>query len=724
MKYRFCILLILNMLLVSAVTLHAQYNMEWAASTWGTAAKAAYGVATDDSGNVYTAGSFRGKVDFNPATGAADTFFLTSVGGADIFVYKLDAAGHFVWAKRMGGTLGFGTDEAKSIAVDGAGNVYLTGIFFGKADFNPSPDPADTFFLKAGASGYANAMDAYVAKLDKDGNFVWAKQFVGYGDPYASDIESSNQGRAITVDKITGDSYITGCFIGKADFNPSVNPADTFFLTAIDATYGQNMYVAKLDSAGNFVWAKNFGGTSSVQGRGITLDPSGNVLATGYYYNKVDFNPAAGAADTFFLHSAANSMDIFVLKLNSTGEFIWAKSMGASTGSGDLGNDITTDISGNVYTTGYFSGNNADFDPGTGTHIFSVRNYLDIFVSKLDASGDFIWAKQMGSTGAGVEEAGYAISISRSGDVIVGGGFTDTADFNYGGTPHTAVAKGNRDAFMLSLSDNGDLNWLRTFGSRNADMVWGLSIDPSGNIFGAGSYRDTVDFDVPNGLVNTAAGTQTEAFVVKLVCGDTSSSVLKIAICDNSYTLNGETYTQSGIYTQTFPNAAGCDSTLTLDLDLNTITTPVITVAGFVLGTTQAYSNYQWLRNGVGIDGATNSTYTVTANDDYAVAVTNEDGCTDTSDVYEVTNVGVDDIATLAAQVSVYPNPARDVVYISASVPVTATISSVEGRMVLNQRDVRKIDLSGIADGVYILRITDAQGYLLKAEKLVKQSRR
>ncbi|MBL8812686.1 MAG: hypothetical protein JNM43_21150 [Planctomycetaceae bacterium] len=122
-------------------------------------------IATDASGNVYTTGAFEGTVDFDPGSGTAN---LTSSGGPDIFVCKLDSAGNFVWAKRMGGTF---DERSKGIAVDRSGNVLTIGFFFGTADFDPGN--GTTVLTSAGAS------DVFVSKLDSTGNFVWAKRWGG-----------------------------------------------------------------------------------------------------------------------------------------------------------------------------------------------------------------------------------------------------------------------------------------------------------------------------------------------------------------------------------------------------------------------------------------------------------------------------------------------------------------------------------------------------------------
>jgi len=619
------------------------------------------------------------------------------------------------------------------VDVDAAGKVYRTGYFSNKSDFNPSENPADTFFLSVLAGGSAFELqlkrDIFVAKLDSAGNFVWARQFPG---TYYSGTEQ-DAARGIVVEKSTGNIYITGNFDSRVDFNPSPAPADTFFLTTA-ANGTEDIFIAKLDSAGNFVWAKQFAGNPgySQQGRAITLDPSGNVLTTGYYTNKVDFNPSPAAADTFFMTSWGGAgSDIFVSKLDSAGNFIWAKSMGSNNGSGDIGHAIATDAAGNVFTTGYFSGTGADF----GSDTFNYNTYLDIFVSKIDASGNFVWAKQMAGNDANGEE-GRSIVINRAGDVIVSGYFNGTVDFNMGGTPQTATAigtnpggagKNNANAFIVKLNNTGDFKWLRTYGSAGdpgsisvRDGAWAVTVNHSGDIFAASGYRDTLNFDPPSGPEYAPVGSS-DIYVLKLTCTDTNSLHISAQTCNNDYVLNGITYTQSGAYTQIYANGSGCDSTVYLDLTINTISKPGIAVNGFVLSTSASYSTYQWLRSGTKIPGATSNAYTVTANDDYSVAVTSAEGCEDTSGVYEVRNVGIQDVSGLAGQISVYPNPSGDYISILSPVGVKVSLMSIEGKTIREIRDVKHHSVADLSNGIYLLRITDTAGTLLKVTKLTKQ---
>jgi hypothetical protein len=183
-------------------------------------------------------------------------------------------------------------------------------------------------------------------------------------------------GLSIKVDDV-GNVYTTGYFKGTVDFNPGTG---TFNLTASGSS--SDIFVSKLNSSGVFIWAKRIGGTTEDISISIAVDGLGNVYTTGYFKGTVDFNPGSG---TFNLTAVGSSSDIFVSKLNSSGGFVWTRRMGGTTDDGGL--SITIDGSGNIYTTGYFTGT-ADFDPSTGTfNLTAAGSFADIFIEKLNESG-------------------------------------------------------------------------------------------------------------------------------------------------------------------------------------------------------------------------------------------------------------------------------------------------------------------------------------------------
>ena len=337
-------------------------------------------IATDGSGNVYVTGNYRGTVDFDPGVGTAN---LTSNGGADVFIEKLDSSGAYVWAKTFGAA---DLDRAEGIAVDNSGNVVVTGYFHDTVDFDPG---AGTYSLSA------SVQDIFVEKLDSSGAFVWAKSFVG---------STVGVGSGVAMDG-SGNVYITGYYMNTVDFDPGAGVAN------LTSNGGTAVFIEKLDSSGNYVWAKAVGDTGVDSGNGIAVDVSGNVYTTGSFTGTVDFDPGPGPANL----TGNNVGSVFIEKLDSSGNYVWAK---AVAGSGtNSGNGVAVDGSGNVYTTGSFSGT-ADFDPGAGTANLTSNGGTGVFIEKLDSSGNYVWAKGFGGTG---NDAGTGIVVDGSRNVFVTG---------------------------------------------------------------------------------------------------------------------------------------------------------------------------------------------------------------------------------------------------------------------------------------------------------------
>jgi hypothetical protein len=392
-------------------------NFVWAKCIGGTNGDYGTGITVDSSGNVYTTGYFYGTVDFDPGASISN---LTSAGGYDIFVSKLDSSGNFVWAKNMGG---IDYDYGNGIAVDSNGNVYTTGSFVLTADF----DPGASISNLTSAGGY----DIFVSKLNNSGNFVWAKNMGGTNNDYGTGYK--DEGYSIAVDS-SFNVYTTGIFYDTADFDP-----DNVGATTLTSAGSHDIFVSKLDSSGNFVWAKSMGGVYDDRGYSIAVDSSRNaVYTTGEFVLTADFDPDAGTANL----TSAGVGDIFVSKLDSSGNFVWAKNMGGIVY--DYGYGIALDSSGNVYTTGLF-GETADFDPDSvNTSNLTSVGGSDVFVSKLDNSGNFVWAKRMGGTDY---DHGSGIAVDSNGSVYTTGDFLVAADFGAG--PLTSA--GVTDIFVSKL---------------------------------------------------------------------------------------------------------------------------------------------------------------------------------------------------------------------------------------------------------------------------------
>ncbi|MEP7277272.1 MAG: SBBP repeat-containing protein, partial [Bacteroidota bacterium] len=475
--------------------LDASGNFLWAKQLGGTEVDYPTAITVDATGNVYVTGDFEGTADFDPG---APVYSFTSVGGADIFIVKLNTAGDFLWAAQMGGPSNPGSvsDLARSIAVDGDGNVYTTGYYSGTADFDPGAGVYNlTSYDPFGQSGF-------VSKLDVAGHFVWAKQFTGLSNVVAF---------SIAIDG-SGNVYTTGVFYSTTDFDPG--PAIYDLTPPEDNNY--DVFICKLDASGNFIWAKRIGSPHIIgaylsdNSAGITVDATGNVYTTGYFPGTVDFDPGPDIYN-MTAAGASGTVDIFVLKLDTDGNFVWAKQMGGLYFDGAYG--ITVDAAENVYTTGYYSGR-ADFDPSPAIYNLTttsgnISNDADIFVSKLDAAGNFVWAVTMGGVSF---DYGSAIAVDADQHVYITGVFAGTADFDPSIAEYNLASAGADDVFVLKLVGSALpiqlLNFAAKVNDKNTVAIsWTTTTEINNNYFTVERSRDGLSFEqvaIVKGAINSS----------------------------------------------------------------------------------------------------------------------------------------------------------------------------------------------------------------------------
>ena len=441
-------------LVLCSVALFAQ-NVDWlwAKKAGGTSYDSSSSIAVDANGNSYITGYFYGSATFGTTT-------LTSSGGSDIFVAKLDINGNWLWAKKAGGT---DFDFGNSIAVDANGNSYVTGYFSGSANFG-------TTTLTSSSEYYT---EIYVAKLDINGNWLWANKAGGTGWDY---------GYGIAVDA-NGNSYVTGAFAESAIFGT----------TTLTSSGGSDIFVAKLDSSGNWLWAKQAGGTDYDDGYGIVVDINGNSYVTGIFYSS---NCSFGSTTL----TSSGGSDIFVAKLDINGNWLWAKQAGGT--SGDSGNGIAVDANGNSYITGGFK-ESATF--GTTTLTSSGYYDYDIFVTKLDIDGNWLWAKQAGGTG---DEGSNSIAVDANGNSYITSGFEESVNF---GTT-TLTSSGYLDIFVAKIDHNGNWLWAKQAGGAIDDCGYGIALDANGNSYVTGVFMESANF----GTTTLTSSGDRDIFVAKL----------------------------------------------------------------------------------------------------------------------------------------------------------------------------------------------------------------
>ncbi|HPI42519.1 MAG TPA: SBBP repeat-containing protein [Candidatus Cloacimonas acidaminovorans] len=443
---------LLFILALCSIALFAQNeDWHWAKKAGGTGGDYCRSIAVDDNGNSYVTGVFEGSATFGTTT-------LTSSGQYDIFVAKMDINGNWLWAKKAGGT---SYDYGLGITVDANGNSYVTGYFLESATFGA------TTLTSSGNE------DIFIAKLDINGNWLWAKKAGGTSYDY---------GCCIAVDD-NGNSYITGFFCSSSC---------SFGNTTLTSSGSDDIFVAKLDSNGNWLWAKKAGGQSNDGGRSITVDDNGNSYVTG------DFSGSATFGTTTLTSSGYYDYDIFVAKLDINGNWLWAKKAGGQ--SNDGGRSITVDDNGNSYITGCFWGS-ATF----GATTLTSSGDLDIFVAKLDINGNWLWAKQAGGTDF---DYGYGIAVDDNGNSYVTGYFRSSATF---GTT-TLTSSGYEDIFVAKLDSSGNWLWAKKAGGTSYDKGYSIAVDVNGNSYVIGYFSGSATF----GTTTLTSSGDTDIFISKI----------------------------------------------------------------------------------------------------------------------------------------------------------------------------------------------------------------
>ncbi len=381
----------------------------WERSWGGKGYEMSKAVAADGSGNIYVTGSFIGTADFDP-----------SYGSRDAFLRKFDSSGDFKWELTWGGPC---WDCGNGVAVDGSGNVYITGEFEGTTDFDPGGGDLHT------SNG---SRDIFLSKFDSSGNFKWARTWGG---------AEWDSGNGITTDN-SSNVYVTGVFNGMAGLDPDGGDPHT--------TNGSgDVFLNKFNSSGDFEWARTWGGPEMDHGWGVAADSSGNIYGVGNYVGTCDFDPSGSDQ-----HTSNGLTDVFLNKFNSSGDFKWARTWGGPVY--DCGWGVAADGSGNVYITGSFR-DTVDFDPnGIGNPRTSNGEY-DVFLGKFDSSGSFEWARTWGGSD---HDRGYGVASDGLGNVYVTGYFYGSVDFAptdppCNENPDEHISNGYIDVFLTKHLPDG-----------------------------------------------------------------------------------------------------------------------------------------------------------------------------------------------------------------------------------------------------------------------------
>ncbi|MDW3651333.1 MAG: T9SS type A sorting domain-containing protein [Bacteroidia bacterium] len=552
--------------------------------TTGTAIQA------DQAGNTFIAGLYEGNLDLDPGPG---THIVNSGSGfTSLFIKKVDASGNFLWGHNF--DLGLFTDSlaGKSIGINGNGDLYLTGLFSGTVDFDPGPN---TFNLTANNTNWG---DFFVLKLDGNGNFLWAKNFGGtdYSERASLNVDASDN------------VILAGYFYGTIDFDPGAGSS------VLNAGNNGKFFIQKLDSNGDFQWVKEIGNGSYNSLGGFQMDSQDNLFLSGRFSGTLDLDPGAGTSNVV---SLGNGADVFVLKLDNAGDFVWG--VNAVSGGSPWGtNTLDVDQAGVVYLAGDFQGS-PDFDPGTGVFTMtssSNGSRNDGYLLKLDNQGAFVWAKQF----SGVSIPGnnsyvnpQIIRLDQSGQAYMFGYYQGTIDFDPGPGSTNLTPPNRSSFFIVKLNQSGDLNWALSLDSDAYNLIRDVSIDTQDNIYVSGGFFQSLDIDPGQGsfTLNNSGNTSMFAFkwtqdscsnlaaiidsVADVTCGGTgfASGYASGGTAPYMYSWNNTpastdtfaNFTTAGTYEFTVTDASGCSRTSNilvngptsqngLDLVVNITSTP------------------------------------------------------------------------------------------------------------------------------------------------------
>ncbi len=423
-------------------------GIKWAAALGGSLASQGYGITITPAGGILTTGIFTGTVDLDPGPAVLPR---TSMGAYDIYLCAFDADGTLQWADVIGGP---DNDETRSVATDGAGNAYIAGELSGTTDADPGSG-----YLPITTHG---SFDALIAKYDANGALVWAHALGGQGDDRGYDL-------AVRAD---GSAFITGYYADTVDFDPGPG-------TSVISTPSQwsNGFLACFDPGGQLQWVNDLGGDGTDSGRGVVVDPLGNVVMTGRFARTMTLG---NGADTVSLACSGwpgdpGDADVFMAKFDPFGQLMWACGIGGD--QENMPRGIATDLDANIFVTGRTRGT-IDLDPGPGTAWRSAAGEFDAFLAKYDTDGQFEWGFTVGNT---EHERGLNVATDAAGSAFITGWIMLDVDFDPGPDTSMAYNAGDMDAFLAKYSDDPLTDLLLTIAmdGQPEEVTWAV-IDTTG----------------------------------------------------------------------------------------------------------------------------------------------------------------------------------------------------------------------------------------------------
>ncbi|HIE74069.1 MAG TPA: hypothetical protein EYQ06_07405 [Flavobacteriales bacterium] len=489
--------LLLNILCSFSLT--AQ-TTDWVKSFGGTASDKGISIGTDSLGFIYCSGFFNNEATFGGIT-LTNSNLSTWGNNKENFIFKMDSLGNVLWAIAGGNLSGSCCDDrALGMHVTPGGDVFITGTFWSSYNIGSLSVPG------AQRNNHDNSL---LAKIDKNGNPVWV---IGFGSDNTSGgcpypiYDADDHSYDVKVDK-DGFIYVTGFFSGySAEFDGlSVSNPDW------GTTCKPMGYIGKLDANGNWLWVDKFDGIKDDRGsrdNRLAVDQFSNIYCVGGFENTGNYGP--------YSITSNGEWDAFIFKMDKNGNWLWAKNVGSN--KTDRADGIAIDVCDDIYITGeyrnpmVFPGANAS----NGTDTLSHKQKRDVFVAKINANGDWQWAKRARSSGT---DKPYQMSVDANKQVFVGGTMKGEATFNTGlVVPPQIPGDTSASAWVAQLdgsTNTGDWVWAKMAGcdTDDDDRTNDICPDGFGNVYAIGFFEELANFD---GTILDATGRRKDIFVWKM----------------------------------------------------------------------------------------------------------------------------------------------------------------------------------------------------------------
>ena len=425
----------------------------WAQHYGGTGSDVGTAIAVDASGNSYVAGTFQGLATFGATV-------LTSAGGNDIFIMKVNSAGTIQWVHGYGST---GNESVTQILLDSSGNIYIGGAFTGTANFG------GTNTVATGTAG------GYVAKYSSLGTFVWSKCVNASG---------TIQFNGIALDSSAQNVVAIGSFTGTATFNAT----NTFN----SLSGGSDSFIAEYATATGFcVWAKTWGSIDIDNGLNVFFDSANNLFVVGQFAFQINLGNG-------IISSYPGTRDVYAARFPSSGSSapgaaIWSKKIGSlnNTTPFSAGLDSSGDLTiGGIFTSQTDLGGGTITGPGFFTGFLAKYSRVD---------GSYVWGLMIPASASSVPNS---IAFDSQKNPIACGNYVGTC--NFGANTFTSIDATLGDSFVAKYtSDVGTAVWAKSWGGSDADNANDIQVDPTGAPIVTGYFGGTSTI---NGQVLTATG--------------------------------------------------------------------------------------------------------------------------------------------------------------------------------------------------------------------------